>query len=99
MVTAEESAFYAAKHGWDIPAGTVFANKLEVRITVKLPSSDRNLKRWQPWARKHCAPGYADQLAAAAGQGGRKARTWWLYFGVIPSTSFIAVDNLAAGAA
>ena len=94
VVTEEESALFATKHGWNIPAGTVFTNKLEARITVKVHSSDRNLKRWQPWARKHCEPGFADQLAAAAGQGGRKARTWWLYFGTIPPANFLAVEDM-----
>ena len=93
-VVSEEESARAALMGWDIPAGTIYANKLEVRITVKLPSSDRNLKRWQSWARKHCEPGYAERLAAAAGSGGKKAKTWWLYFGTVPPTSFAAVEMM-----
>lgn len=72
----------AAKHamiGFVIPAGTVYANKLEARITVKLPSSDLKLKSWRSWSRKHCEPGYAEQLELAVGQNGRKAKTWRLY--------------------
>lgn len=96
VVTTEMSVVYAARFGWDIPPGTKFANKKAVRITVKLPSHDRSLKRWQSWARKHCEPGYAERLAAAAGHGSRKEKSWYLYFGIIPPAAFVAVDTLAA---
>lgn len=93
IVTAAESALYFRKFGWLIPEGTIIADKTEVRITVKLPSSDLKLKRWQSWARKHCEPGYADRLAAVA-NGGAKARTWWLYFGIVAPAAFVSVDVL-----
>lgn len=94
VITAEQSAYYRLQFGWDIPAGSVVANKRAVRITIKLPSTDRNLRQWRSWSRKNCEPGYADRLEAAAGHGGRKAKTWWLYFGVIPPSAFVAVDIL-----
>jgi hypothetical protein len=94
VVTEQEAALYALK-GHRIPAGTVFLNKREVRITLKLPSSDTNLKQWRPWSRKHCEPGYADILEAAAG-GGQKVKTWWLYFGTIPTTRFLAMHVFTA---
>ena len=95
VVTEEEAAKFAAK-GFNIPAGTVYADKREVRITLKLPSSDRALKQWRPWSRKHCEPGYAERLERAAGQK-NKAKTWWLYFGTIPPEAFVEVKVLKPG--
>ena len=43
VVSDDDSSFYRDAYGWNIPAGTRFANKKEVRITIKLPSSDRKL--------------------------------------------------------
>lgn len=92
--TAEECAKLYLASGTRIEPGTVNANKRAVRITVKLPSSDRNLKDWLPWARKRLSPGYLNRLIGAAGGGMRKARTWKLYFGVIPPSAFVVVDVL-----
>jgi hypothetical protein len=75
------------------PEGTRWANKRAVRITVKLASQDRNLKEWLPWARRRLEPGWLAQLNESGG-GSRKARTWRLYFGVIPPSAFVAVDIL-----
>lgn len=93
IVTEAESALYFRKFGWVIPAGTVVADKKEVRITVKVSSSDLKLKRWRPWAKRNCEPGYADRLAAAGGSNA-KPETWWLYFGTIPPSAIVAVDHL-----
>lgn len=75
------------------PEGARWANKRAVRITVKLPSSDAKLKEWLPWARKRLDPDWLAQLNEAGG-GNRKARTWRLYFGIIPPSAFVAVDVL-----
>lgn len=93
VVTDDESVSYAAA-GFNIPAETTFVEKRAVRITVKLSSNDPNLKQWRSWSRKHCEDGYADRLERAAGSNGRKARSWWLYFGTIPPSAFTAVDVL-----
>jgi len=93
IVTADEAIVMAAK-GFHVPAGTVFANKREVRIRIKLPSSDPKLQRWRSWSRKHCEPGYADILERSAGANIRKAKTWWLYFGMILPTRFEGIDIL-----
>lgn len=93
VITAEQSAMYFREYGWIIPAGTVVADKLEVRLKVRIPSSDKRLKRWNAWAAKHCVPGYAARLAAAAG-GSEKAATWWLYFGAVPPSAIVEVVSL-----
>lgn len=93
VVTAEEAATYAL-NGFDMPEGTRFLEKRAIRIRVKVPTNDRRLKRWQPWARKNCEPGYPDELAAAAGLNGRKVKSWWLYFGTVPPEAFLAIDVL-----
>ncbi len=92
-VVTEAEAATLATAGILVPAGTVFIEKRAIRIKVKLGSGDTKLKQWRPWSRKHCEPGYADKLERAAGAG-RKPRTWWLYFGTIPATEFLAVDIL-----
>lgn len=92
--TAEESAAAFLRAGVRITPGAVSVNKRAVRITLKLPSKDRNLKDWLPWARKRLAPAYLKRLVAAAGGGMRKAKTWKLYFGIIPPSAFVAVDIL-----
>ena len=91
VVTEEWSAKLAA-HGIRVPPGTVLANKREARIKIKLPSSDPKLRQWRTWSRKHCEPGFADALEQTGGATKRKARTWWLYFGIIPSSKFDGVE-------
>lgn len=98
MVTEEQSSLWRTK-GIYVPAGTVFANKREARITLKLPSSDPKLKRWRSWSRKNCDPGYPERLEKAGGASAKKAKTWWLYFGVIPPESFLEIDILVPDAA
>lgn len=75
------------------PEGSRWSDKTAVRITVRLPSGDRNLKDWLPWARKRASADWLSRLHSAAG-GHRKARTWKLYFGVVPPSAFVAVDIL-----
>lgn len=93
VVTRQESAILASR-GFTVPAGTVHVDKRAVRITIKLPSADPALKAWWRWSRSHCEPGYAERLEKAAGCGGRKAKTWYLYFGIIPPAAFTAIDVL-----
>jgi len=93
IVTAAQSARYLRDFGWVIPAGTVIADKREVRLTVKIRSSDPKLKRWLPWAMRHCEPGYPERLANAAG-GMAKAETWWLYFGTVLPSAISSIDDL-----
>lgn len=80
------------QHG-NAPVNTHWPDKTAIRIKVKIPSSDRSLKRWLTWARKRAEPDYLDRLHKAAGGLG-KHRTWWLYFGTISPSRFIAVDFL-----
>lgn len=93
VVTAAEAAVFASK-GFLIPEGTVYTNKRAVRIKLILPLADRKLKAWRPWSRQNCEVGYAARLERVAGCGGRKARTWWLYFGTVPTSSFQGIDML-----
>jgi len=79
--------------GQRVAPGTVYANKRAVRIAVKIPSSDRALKQWLPWARKHVEPEFLARLHRAAGSE-PKFKTWWLYFGTVPPSAFVAVDIL-----
>lgn len=92
VVGEAESAKLAA-HGFRVPVGTIYADKLEARIKIKLPRSDRRLTEWRTWSRKHCEPGYADRLERAAGAN-RKPKTWWLYQGTIPPEAFVEVTIL-----
>lgn len=93
IINEKESAWYRANYNWDVPAGTVFENKKSVRIKVKVPSSDRLLKPWLRWARKHAEPAFLAGLMRTSG-GTQKALTWWLYFGTIPPSAFVSVEHL-----
>jgi len=93
-VVTEAEAANSATSGHLVPAGTVFANKREVRIEIKLPAADPKLKQWRTWSRKHCEPGFAAALERAADPTGRKPRSWWLYFGTVSPQTFKTVKIL-----
>jgi hypothetical protein len=67
------------------------ANKLAVRISVKIPPNDQRLVYWPKWAKKRVHPAFYDALAKT---GGNMDWSWWLYRGVIPPAWFIAIDEL-----
>ena len=71
----------------------ILPNKKEVRITVRIPSNDRALKRWLPWARRRIEPQWLQTLHSTAG-GERKARTWYLCFRTIAPAEFVRVEVL-----
>jgi hypothetical protein len=77
------------------PEGARYADKTAVRIKVMIPSTDRCLKRWLTFGRKHCEPGLYDILVRADGH---SHKSWWLYFGTIAPSQFQAVDYLKAEA-
>jgi hypothetical protein len=73
------------------PEGARVPDKRAVRITVVIPRSDRCLKRWLTYGRKHCDPEFYNRLVHADG---RAHKSWWLYFGTIAPDQFQAVDFL-----
>jgi hypothetical protein len=73
------------------PPNSCYGDKKAVRITVAIPSSDRRLKRWTTYGRKHCEPGLYDNLVRANGQ---THKHWWLYFGTIAPERFRSVEYL-----
>ncbi len=75
--------------------GTRFPKQGPVRITVDLPTSDRNLHEWLPWARQNLSPEWLAVLHSVALGNLIKAKTWRIYFGVIPPESFLAIDSEA----
>ena len=89
--TEEDRLQYFKVFGELLPPNSVYPDKKAVRITVVIPSSDRRLKRWLNYGRKHCEPGFYDELVRADG---RTHKHWWLYFGIIPPDQFRAVDYL-----
>lgn len=60
-------------------------DKRAVRLLVNIPRGDRRLVRWRPWARKNIELNWLAALENAGG-GSAKARTWFLFWGVIPPT-------------
>src|SRR5262245_4013443 len=57
------------------------------RFTVRLPSPDRNLKRYGRWL--HAKP-HRSYLVASSPVAQLAAKTWWLYFDDIPPSKIIA---------
>jgi hypothetical protein len=80
------------------PPGARFPKEASVRITVALEAGDRNLHEWLPWARRQLKPDWMAYLHPVAGGNLRKAKTWRLYFGIIPPAAFAAVEELSGGA-
>ena len=66
-------------------------DKREMRITVELNRIDPNLWKWTEYAGTHNIPEF--WRAAMDRAGGGKAKTWWLYFGIIPPQDFVAVEQ------
>ncbi len=87
--TKEASDKVHAATGQRIPPGTVNLNKRAVRIDVRIPMSDRRLQKWVPWARKRLDPAFFDMMVRGGGGGMASAKTWWLYWGVIPPDAFV----------
>lgn len=71
------------------------SGKRDVRITVSMPLSDRNLVRWDELARQHGISG--DDFRTLNRVGGGGAKNWWIYKGTITTTRFEAVDFLGNG--
>jgi hypothetical protein len=82
--------------GLPLDADARFPNKRAVRITVKVPASDRRLVRWRDWAGKRVEPSWLATLERSGG-GAAKARTWFLYHGTIPAAWFTEILDIAAG--
>jgi hypothetical protein len=74
------------------PPGARFPKDGPVRITVELDPRNPNLHEWLPWARRCISPEWMAQLHPIAGGNMQKAKTWRLFFGVIPAAAFLAVD-------
>lgn len=70
--------------------GARWDDKREVRIKVRLPSSDRALRRFLPWARRRFDHQWLETLVATGG-GVRCAERWWLYFGEVRPSEFVEV--------
>lgn len=89
--TDEEVAALKAS-GIKLPAGQTprFLDKRRVRIKVVISSRDRKLLEWLPFARKHLEKDWRDTLHSVA-SGTEKARTWWIYRGVISPDAFAEV--------
>lgn len=77
--------------GREPAANAKFPNKRAVRITVVIPSQDRALKSWLPWARKRLAPEWLNTLTEGGG-GKAKAETWFIYRGTIQPARFKVVE-------
>jgi hypothetical protein len=84
-LTEQERFVEYQRRGFMPPEGARFPNKRAVRIAVLIPSSDRNLYHWPKWGRKRLAPDWYERMDRI---GGGKSKTWWVYFGQIPPTSF-----------
>ena len=77
------------------PPGARLPKEASVRITVDLDPTDRDLHEWLAWARRNVSPETFAELHPVASPIHRKAKSWRLYFGVIPASDFVAVDIAA----
>jgi hypothetical protein len=89
LTDGDRAAFFQA-YGRMPAQGLRFPDKRAVRITLKIKSNDRNLKKWMKWARKNVEPRMLKGLHASVEK--RQPKTWYLYFGTIPPSAFEDVD-------
>jgi hypothetical protein len=61
-------------------------NEPLARFTVRLSSSDRKLKKYGPWLRKHQFVNHPDPDDIF---GRRATETWWIYFGDIAPSKIV----------
>lgn len=90
VLTLEEREAHQRCFGRPLPESARYPDKRRVRISVVIPSSDRNLRPWLPWARKRLTTDWLAALSASGG-GKVKARTWYIYHAVVPAASFRSV--------
>lgn len=82
---------FLAQNAPDI--GISWSDKRSARITVRIPSTDRNLKRWTSWGRKRLTPEWFEALSGTGG-GHQKARSWYICFRAITPAEFLSVEVL-----
>ena len=67
-------------------------DKTKVRITVEIQDSDPNLHKWSEFAKQEQVPDW--WYKALHETGGKGSDEWYIYEGVIPSSSFVSIDQL-----
>lgn len=90
-ITEDFSRDVYKKAGIYLEPGSYFPNKRRVKITVDLRPQDERLFRWTRWAKRNVHPAIRDGLINTGG-GMVKARTWYVYFGVILPDEFLSVE-------
>lgn len=66
-------------------------DKRRVRIAVTIPSHDRKLKPWLPYADRRLTKEWLECLTKSGG-GKAKAETWRIYLGTIPPARFRSIE-------
>lgn len=68
-------------------------DKTQIRITVNIPLSHPNLKKWTKYAAKRLDPEWRSVLNH---YGGGTEKQWYIYFGVVPPAQFVSIDYRTA---
>ncbi|MFC7478524.1 hypothetical protein ACFQS7_29670 [Dankookia sp. GCM10030260] len=89
LVTPDEARFLGVQ--WT--DGLAWPNSRAVRLTVKVPRGDRALVSWNLWANKNVCPKWRMPYEEAGG-GRAKAKTWFIYWGVVPSAWIVKKEDL-----
>ena len=75
------------------PAGARHPRDSSVRITLDIDAGHSSLEEWLPWARRRLSSEWLAQLHPVGGGGDlRRAKSWRLFFGLIPAESFVVVE-------
>lgn len=70
---------------------TPSVDKRTARITVKIPSMDRNLKHWIKWIQGRLGQEMLDWYIESGG-GKAQAENWYVYLGTIPRSAFTRIE-------
>ena len=84
-LTEEDRQEHFRITGWMPPPGHTYWNKTEVRITVRLSTTDHRLIPWGKYRRK------VEPVRLASMEWDQRPKTWWVYRGVIPPEKFCAI--------
>lgn len=78
----------------DVPLQTL--SKRTARITVRIPSTDRDLVHWMTWGAKHLDRAWFETLNRAGGDSESKSRakTWYFTRRPVLPHEFVAVERL-----
>ena len=77
------------------PPGSRFPKDAHVRISAEIDDDDPELHKWLGWARRRLPQELLWLIHPPGSDSQRQAKSWFIYFGVIPPSAFVAIDEVS----